>query len=65
MLLSLKLHKNFNETWRAKLTIELSNDEKEENFKKALERSNIKRKAKRRKPRRKPSTHRAAPSESE
>jgi DNA polymerase III epsilon subunit-like protein len=54
MLLSLKLHKNFNDTWRAKLTVELANDEKIDGFQKALERSNIKRKAKRRKPRRKP-----------
>ncbi len=58
MLLSLKLHKNFNETWRAKLTVELADDEKIEGFNKALERSNIKRKAKRRKPRRKPQTPR-------
>ena len=54
MLMSLKLHKNFNETWRAKLTLELADDAKVEGFKKALERSNVKRKAKRRKPRRKP-----------
>lgn len=54
MLLSLKLHRNFNETWRAKLTVELAGDDKVLEFKKALERSSIKRKAKRRKPRRKP-----------
>ena len=54
MLLSLKLHRNFNETWRAKLTLELSNEAKTEEFKKMLERSNVKRKARRRKPRRKP-----------
>ena len=54
MLISLKLHRNFNETWRAKRTVELANAEKIEEFKKNLERSNIKRKAKRRKPRRKP-----------
>jgi hypothetical protein len=59
MLLSLKLHKNFNETWRAKLTVELAGDEKIEGFNKALERSNIKRKAKRRKPRRKPQAPRS------
>ena len=53
MLYSLKLHRNFNETWRARSTFEVANPEKIEEFKKALERSNIKRKAKRRKPRRK------------
>jgi len=54
MLLSLKLHRNFNETWRAKRTVELANEAKIEEFKKSLERSNVKRKARRRKPRRKP-----------
>ena len=54
MLLSLKLHRNFNETWRARKTIEIANEEKLEEFKKALERSNFKRKVKRRKPRKKP-----------
>lgn len=53
MLYSLKLHRNFNETWRARVTFEIANSAKIEEFKKALERSNIKRKAKRRKPRRK------------
>ena len=56
ILFSLKLHRNFNETWRAKLTMELVDEEKIVEFKKALERTNIKRKAKRRKPRRKPQT---------
>ena len=54
ILFSLKLHRNFNETWRAKLTMELADEEKIVEFKKALERTNVKRKAKRRKPRRKP-----------
>ena len=54
MLISLKLHRNFNETWRAKRTVELADAAKIEEFKRNLERSNIKRKAKRRKPRRKP-----------
>ena len=54
MLFSLKLHRNFNETWRARCTFEVANAAKIEEFKKGLERSNIKRKAKRRKPRRKP-----------
>jgi len=54
MLLSLKLHRNFNETWRAKRTVELADEAKIDEFKRALERSNVKRKARRRKPRRKP-----------
>ena len=54
MLLSVKLHRNFNETWRAKRTVELANEARIDEFEKALERSNIKRKARRRKPRRKP-----------
>ena len=53
MLFSMKLHRNFNDTWRARCTFEIANAEKIEEFKKGLERSNIKRKAKRRKPRRK------------
>ena len=54
MLLTLKLHRNFNDTWRAKYTVELANDEKINEMKAALERSNVKRKVRRRKPRRKP-----------
>lgn len=54
MLLSLKLHRNFNETWRARRTLELANAEKIEEFKRSLERANIKRKVKRRKQRKKP-----------
>ena len=53
MLLTLKLHRNFNETWRAKYSIELADSTKTDKFKAGLERSNFKRKAKRRKPRRK------------
>ena len=64
MLLSVKLHRNFNETWRAKRTVELAGDAKVEEFKKALERSNIKRKARRRKPRRKPAAASVKPSRS-
>ena len=56
MLISLKLHRNFNDTWRAKRTVEVANEAKIEEFKKNLERSNVKRKARRRKPRRKPSS---------
>ena len=53
MIMSLKLHRNFNETWRSKLTFEVANDAKIKEFKEALERSNVKRKARKRKPRRK------------
>ena len=54
MLLSLKLHRNFNETWRAKRTVEIADESRIDEFKRGLERSNVKRKARRRKPRRKP-----------
>ncbi len=54
MFISLKLHRNFNETWRAKRTVEMADADKTEQFKRALELGNVKRKAKRRKPRRKP-----------
>ena len=55
MLLSLKLHRNFNETWRARRTLELATPEMKEEFEKALLRSSVKRKASRRRgPRRKP-----------
>ncbi len=60
MLLSLKLHRNFNDTWRAKYTIELADENKISDFKTGLERSNVKRKAKRRKPRRKPTVSESA-----
>ena len=56
MLLTMKLHRNFNETWRAKRTLELANTDKVNEFKRALERSNVKRRAKRRSPRRKTAT---------
>ena len=54
LLISLKLHRNFNETWRAKRTVEIATEEKKASFKDALERSGIKRKTQRRKSRRKP-----------
>ena len=61
MILSLKLHRNFNETWRARLTVEEADKERIEEFKKALERQGAKRKAAhRRKPRRKPKPHETA-----
>lgn len=52
MILSLKLHRNFNETWRAKRTLSLANEEKVAEFKKMLDLHSRKRKAKQRKPRR-------------
>lgn len=54
MLLSLKLHRNFNETWRARKTIEQATPERISEFSRALERQGAKRKAQRRRPRRKP-----------
>lgn len=55
LILSLKLHRNFNETWRARRTLEYATKDMIESFKEALERSNIKRKAARRRgTRRKP-----------
>ena len=54
MMLSLKLHRNFNDTWRAKMTLEIVDSAKIEEFKDSLEKSNVKRKAKRHRPRRKP-----------
>ena len=65
MLYSLKLHRNFNETWRARCTFEVANDEKIDEFKKNLERSNVKRRAKRRKPRRKPHSVSSTPQNAE
>ena len=54
MFISLKLHRNFNDTWRAKRTVFVANEEKIAEFKEGLERTLVvKRKAKRRKPRKK------------
>jgi len=54
MLEVLRLHRNFNETWRAKRTITLANEEKVAEFKRSLDVHNEKRKMKQRRPRRKP-----------
>lgn len=51
MLLSLKLHRNFNETWRAKRTLSYANEEQIEKFKHGLERTVTRRKVMQRKPR--------------
>jgi len=54
MILSLKLHRNFNETWRAKRTLTLANEEKVKEFITSLELHTAKRKMRTKKPRRKP-----------
>lgn len=58
MLMVLKLHRNFNETWRAKRTVEQASEEKLAEFKRSIERGSPKRKIRQRKgryPRRKSS----------
>ena len=52
LLLVLKLHKNFNDTWRAKRTIQQATDEQLEAFKRGMERASIRRKARPRRTRR-------------
>ena len=49
MLLVLKLHRNFNETWRAKRTIQHASEDQLKEFKAGLERSNMRRKTRQRK----------------
>ena len=44
MILTLKLHRNFNETWRAKMTIDKATDEKLEAYRTGLEKISIRRK---------------------
>ena len=51
MLLSLKLHRNFNETWRAKLTVSEASEQQLDEFKRGLERAGVRRKVRQRKPR--------------
>ena len=48
MLLSLKLHRNFNETWRARRTIRLADEAALEEYRGGLDRANVKRKTTRR-----------------
>ena len=50
MLLVLKLHRNFNETWRAKRTLAHATAEQLEEFKRGIERTAIRRKIRQRKP---------------
>lgn len=52
MLLTLKLHRNFNDTWRARRTIKLADDASLAEYHEGLEKANIRRKSlRRRKPR--------------
>lgn len=51
MLLVLKLHRNFNETWRAKRTLSLATEEQLAEFKQGIERTAVRRKIRQRKPR--------------
>ena len=48
MLLSLKLHRNFNETWRARRTVKLADETALKEYREGLEKANIKRKTSRR-----------------
>lgn len=50
MLLVLKLHRNFNETWRAKRTVEAATEERLAEFNRGLERGATRKKPRRRKP---------------
>ena len=52
MLLSLKLHRNFNDTWRARRTVAQATAEDIEGFKRGVERASIRRKTRPRKNRR-------------
>lgn len=51
MLLSLKLHRNFNETWRARRTVKKATPEAIEEYRRGIERTAIKRKVRQRKSR--------------
>ena len=57
MLLSLKLHRNFNETWRARRTIRQANEATLAEYREGLEKANIRRKP----PRRRKTKKRRAP----
>lgn len=59
MLLTLKLHRNFNETWRARRTLKLATEDSLRDYREALGRANIRRKTARR---RRPKKRRAAQS---
>ncbi len=64
MLLVLKLHRNFNETWRARRTIKRADESALNDYREGLERANIRKKtARRRRPKRRPAAETAANSE--
>ena len=52
MLLSLKLHRNFNDTWRARQTIRLADEAALTEYREGIERANVKRKSMHRRTRR-------------
>lgn len=60
MFLSLKLHRNFNETWRARRTVRLADEAALAEYRDGLEKANIRRKPSRR---RKPKSKRRASTE--
>lgn len=60
MLLSLKLHRNFNDTWRARRTVRLADKAALQEYREGLERANIRRKSVRR---RRPKPNRRAQNE--
>ena len=45
MVLTLKLHKNFNDTWRAKRTLDVATDEMLARYREGIEKSNIRKKS--------------------
>ena len=51
MLLSLKMHRNFNDTWRARRTVSLATDDQLAEFRHGIERTAIRRKVRKRKSR--------------
>ena len=51
MLLSLKLHRNFNDTWRARRTVSQATEEQLAEFRRGIERTAIRRKVRKRKSR--------------
>lgn len=51
MLMVLRVHRNFNETWRAKRTLAEAGEEQLAEFRRGLERSGVRRKVRQRKPR--------------
>ncbi len=59
MLLTLKMHRNFNDTWRAKRTVSYATAEQIEEFKRGLERASIRRRTRTRKSRRPRRTEKA------